>query len=151
MNKSQIQIMEVVDLLKKSDVPYDLTLVYIDNDSPYGLEELDLNEEPEFKLKEIFKKVIPNYRLEIDVGDGRDLSLPYFFIEKYKTSHNEIEINYLKSIFFDDYQDMVKKIRPNEILVLQSFRNKYEEQIINLKRKTKLDYILEDNQPLTLE
>jgi len=148
MNKSQKQIMEVVDLLKESDVPYDLTLVYIDNDSSDGLEEEDLNEQPESKLKEIFNKIIPNYRLEIEIGDG--YSLPVFFIEKYRTRNNEIQINSLKSILMDDYQDRVKIIRPRELQILQSFRTKYEEPITNLKRKTRLDDIFNNPNPKPL-
>ena len=151
MNKSQKQIMEVVTVLKKSDVPYNLTLEYWDYELPYLSEEVNLNDQPESKLKEIFKKVLPNYIMKIDIGYKSGYDLPRFFVRKYRTEQNEIEINYLKSMITDDYQDTVKVETVKELLWLQYTRSLFEEQIINLRRKTRLDNIFNDNQPISLE
>ncbi len=121
--KGRIQVFSVLDYLKGTGVPCNITLYCRDEDC-----EQTIGRGVHINLNKIPRKIIKgktNYFLKVLV-DNKDRYRFYFY--SYLPDLN-------KSTIYD-----IEKV----------MNNKYWESMTNHKRKTKLDDILSDNTPLTL-
>ena len=121
MNKSQEQMMNVLDYLKELGIPCEVTLEYLDFPRVKVTDtiNININERPDKPMMDVFKKTSDSYQMKIKVGNM------VVVLKKYRTKHNQK--------IFEDIKYYVKK--------------NFSEYIINHKRKKVLDDILDDTNP----
>jgi len=122
MNKSQEQMINMLDYLKESDIPCEVTLECFNfPDLPVSIN-IDFSLQPDKLMMSVFKKTIDSYQMRIKVGDRVTV------INKYSIKYNQWKIENIKSYIVTNYG----------------------EYITNNKRKTILDDILNDPNPQPL-
>ena len=122
MNKSQEQMINMLDYLKESDIPCEVTLECFNFPDPPVKINIDFSLHPDKLMMSVFKKTIDSYQMRIKVGDWVTV------IKKYSIKYNQWKIENIKSYIVTNYG----------------------EYITNNKRKTILDDIFNDPNPKPL-
>ena len=123
MNKSQEQMMHIVDYRKELGVPCEVTLKYYHFHTLTDTINIDLNERLDKSMINVFKNTSDYYIMSVTIGN-----MSFSGIRKYRSKHNQK--------VFEDIKCYIER--------------NYGEYITNNKRKNVLDDILNDPNPPTL-
>ena len=69
MNKTQEQIMSMLDYLKESGVPCEVTVFYEDYPNPLVKLRIDLSDQTDKQMMDVFKKKTGHYSIMITIGN----------------------------------------------------------------------------------